>query len=93
MASPPSYSGVRALLGTLVEKGHLTHRSEGRAYVYSPTRPREAVGASALRRVIGAFFGGSAVEAAVALVQMEELSADELAALRAAVAQAEAEGW
>jgi hypothetical protein len=29
MADPPSYSAVRALMGTLVEKGHLSHRQAG----------------------------------------------------------------
>ncbi len=92
MADAPSYSAVRALLNTLVDKGHLQHRSEGRAYVYRPTRPREKAGVAALKRVVSAFFGGSVADAAVALVQLETLSDDELAGLRAAVAQAEQEG-
>jgi len=92
MTSPPSYSAVRALMNTLVDKGQLSHRQQGRAYVYTPVQPREEAAVSALRRVVSAFFGGSPAQAAVALVGLEELGAEELAALREAVERAEEEG-
>ena len=92
MVSAPSYSAVRALMNTLVDKGHLAHRQQGRAYVYTPLQAREEAALSALRRVVSAFFGGSPAQAAVALVGLEDLDPDELAALRQAVAQAEEDG-
>ena len=41
IADPPSYSTVRALLGVLTDKGHLTYSTDGPRYVYRPTTPRE----------------------------------------------------
>jgi len=92
MVDAPSYSAVRALMGTLVEKGHLVHERDGRRYLYRPTVSAEKASVSALQRVVTNFFGGSAVEAALALVSGADLDADELAALEAAVAKAKEEG-
>jgi predicted transcriptional regulator len=84
----PSYSAVRALMGTLVDKGHLVQARDGKRYVYSPTVPAEAASASALGRVVRTFFGGSPAQAALALVSGAELDDDELAALERAIAAA-----
>ncbi len=73
LADPPSYSSVRAAMGTLVRKGHLQTRTEGRAYLYRPVVEPVTARRSALRRVVENFFGGSPANAAVALI---ELSAD-----------------
>lgn len=88
----PSYSAVRALMGTLVEKGHLERSLDGRRYLYAPTVPLEDASSSALKRVVRTFFGGSAVEAAVALVSDASLAPDELEALEAAIRRAREEG-
>ena len=92
MNDAPSYSAVRALMGTLVDKGHLAHERDGRRYVYTPTVPQEQASASALHRVVTNFFGGSAVQAALALVSDKTLEPSELQALEAAIAQAREEG-
>jgi predicted transcriptional regulator len=92
MADAPSYSAVRALMGTLVEKGHLAHERDGRRYLYRPTVPAETASASALHRVVTNFFGGSAVEAALALVSEAELAPEELRALEDAIAKAREDG-
>src|ERR1700759_3070397 len=60
-----SRAAVRTFLRILEEKGHLTHRREGREYVFRPTRARKQVGQSAFRRVLDVFFSGS-LEKAVA---------------------------
>jgi len=92
MPSPPSYSAVRALIRTLVDKGHLTHVQQGRAYVYSAVQPVDHARTSALRRVMSAFFGGSAAKAAVALVELDTIDPADLRELKAAIARAEGEG-
>jgi predicted transcriptional regulator len=61
----PSRTAVRTMLGILEEKGHLKHTKRGREFVYEPTRPRQRVGQSVLRRVLETFFEGS-IEKAVA---------------------------
>lgn len=88
----PSYSAVRALMGTLVDKGHLITKRDGRRYLYSPTVPAEQASASALDRVVTNFFGGSKLQAALALVEDTALEPAELAALEAAIAQAREAG-
>ncbi|MFM2244913.1 MAG: hypothetical protein RL071_987 [Pseudomonadota bacterium] len=92
LPDPPSYSAVRALMGTLVEKGHLGHRQVGRRYVYAPQVPADDASASALKRLVQTFFGGSPARAALALVEDPGLAPDELAAIEAAIARARAEG-
>jgi predicted transcriptional regulator len=92
MADPPSYSAVRALMGTLVEKGHLSHRQAGRRYVYAPTVGADDASASALKRLVATFFGGSPARAAMALVAEPGLGPDELAALEAAITRAKEQG-
>jgi len=78
MPDPPSYSAVRALLRVLEEKACVRHEEENLHYVYRPTVPRDEAKRSALRHLIGTFFGGS-VEAAVStLVSGDELSKTEL---------------
>ena len=92
MVDAPSYSAVRALMGTLVEKGHLDQQRDGRRYLYSPSVPVEKASASALERVVRTFFGGSAADAALALVSEGGLDKGELEALEAAIARAREAG-
>ncbi|NQX89733.1 MAG: BlaI/MecI/CopY family transcriptional regulator [Halioglobus sp.] len=79
----PSYSSVRALLGILVNKGHLTHRSDGPRYLYSLAESRDKAQGSALKRLIRVFFGGSRAAAVIALLgeDGEQLSDEELETL------------
>ena len=41
LPDPPSYSAVRAILNTLVEKGHLRRKKTGKKFNYLPTLPRK----------------------------------------------------
>jgi predicted transcriptional regulator len=66
LPDPPTKTAVRTLLKILEDKGHLTHRTAGQTFIYSPSRAREHAGKSALRRVLEVFFGGS-LEQAVAV--------------------------
>ncbi|HEV8150821.1 MAG TPA: BlaI/MecI/CopY family transcriptional regulator [Gemmatimonadales bacterium] len=89
LPDPPTYTSVRGLLRVLLEKGHLTYQEEGRRYVYRPSTPRPAAGASSLRHVVRTFFDGSPVEAMAALLGSENrISEAELARLAELVAKA-----
>ncbi|MEZ4316252.1 MAG: BlaI/MecI/CopY family transcriptional regulator [Myxococcota bacterium] len=88
----PTYSAVRALMGTLVDKGQLTTQRDGRRYLYVPTVPADEARSSALQRVVTTFFSGSPLEAALALVSEASLDAAELATLEDAIAKAREEG-
>jgi len=94
LEDPPSRSSVRTFLTILEKRGHLRHKKVGKAYVYEPTRPRRAVGKSALQRVIDVFFGGSLEKAVTAhlLDPKTELSKEELRRLSKIVSEAKKKG-
>ncbi len=93
MHDAPSYNAVRALMGTLVDKGHLARERDGRRYVYAPTVPAGQAGSSALQRVVANFFDGSAARAAVALLRLDDAPDEaELAALEDAIRKAREAG-
>lgn len=87
LSDPPSYSAVRAMLVKLEAKGFIKHRAEGLRYVYSPTTSRATAQKKAVGQLMRVFFGGSASEAAAALLKQEQWSDDELEALRAQIEQ------
>lgn len=91
---PPSYSAVRAMLRTLEEKGHVTHREEGRAYVYAPTVRRDAARRSALTHLLKTFFDDSTESAVAALLDLKapKMDSAELARLEQLVRRAKREG-
>jgi predicted transcriptional regulator len=64
----PNYSTVRAQLGVLEQKGHVSHAEVGLRYVYSPIVPRNAVRQSALRHIVDTFFEGSTHKVVAALL-------------------------
>ncbi len=85
LSDPPSYSAVRAMLVKLEAKGFIKHRADGLRYVYSPTTSRATAQKKAVGRLMRVFFGGSASEAAAALLKQEQWSDAELEALRAQI--------
>lgn len=90
LPNPPTYTTVRGLLRVLVEKGHLRYQQEGRRYVYLPSTPRPAAGASSITHVVRTFFAGSPTDAMAALLgsQKPDISDAELARLAALIATA-----
>ena len=86
----PTYTTVRGLLRVLVEKGHLRHEQQGRQYVYFPSTPRPAAGASSITHVVKTFFSGSPADAMAALLgsERDRISDAELARLAELVAKA-----
>jgi predicted transcriptional regulator len=77
LASPPSYSAVRAMLRILEDKGHVHHEVDGPRYVYLPTIPHEQAKRSALRHVLDTFFQGSESQVMAALVDLSPKGLDE----------------
>lgn len=94
MPAPPSYSAVRAQLRTLEEKGHLRHEEVGMRYVYVPKVRPEQARMTALTHLVDTFFGGSAADAASALLDpaSASLSESELDRLAKLIEQARREG-
>lgn len=94
LTDPPSYSAVRATLNILVAKKQAQFRQDGPRYVYTPAIPSDTARVAAIRHVINTFFGGSAEDAAVALLQLADtrLPADAIERLTRAVQRARKEG-
>jgi BlaI family penicillinase repressor len=87
LSDPPSYSAVRAMLAKLLAKGVIKHRAEGLRYVYSPVASRSTAQKKAVSQLMRVFFGGSASQAAAALLKQESWSDEELESLRNEIEQ------
>ena len=85
LTDPPTYSAVRAMLVKLEAKGVIKHRAEGLRYVYSPVTSRTAAQKKAVSQLMRVFFGGSASDAATALIKQEKWTDEELDALRSEI--------
>ena len=70
LPDPPSYSAVRALLGILEEKGHVSYRRQGRAYYYSPTVSQTKAARTALKHVVRTFFDDSIEQTVATLLSL-----------------------
>ncbi|MBF6507776.1 BlaI/MecI/CopY family transcriptional regulator [Nocardia farcinica] len=84
-----AYTTVKTVMERLVVKGFLARRKEGRQYVYWPARPRaeveQAVAAEQVRQLVDGF-GDLAVANFVRAVRED---ADQLAQVRALLAEIE----
>ena len=94
LADPPSYSSVRTMIRLLESKGLLSHRQDGKRYVYKAIQSREAASKSALRKLMDVFFAGSATDAVAAIldVSSESLEPGDLDRMAKLIRQAKAEG-
>jgi len=81
---------VRTLLERMEEKGWITHREEGRTFLYSAARPRQATIGQKVREVVETVCGGSAEALVTALLDYRGLSSGELERIRRMLAQARA---
>jgi BlaI family transcriptional regulator, penicillinase repressor len=77
-----AYTTVLSAMQKLEKRGWLRHREEGRAYIYLPTRSREEESKSSLRKFIATVFGGDPLVLFQHLLDDEELSSTDLAALK-----------
>ena len=94
LPDPPVAAAVRTLLRILEEKGHLRHEKDGPRHVYFPTTPRSVAQRSAVRHLIGTFFGGSRSAAVAALLDESDrpLSSEEREQIASAIQRLRADG-
>ena len=60
---------VRTILRRLEEKGYVTHRVEGRTYIYRGLERPEKAAVSAIRQLLDRFCGGSVEQLLVGMVR------------------------
>jgi BlaI family transcriptional regulator, penicillinase repressor len=82
LPEPLHDSTVRTLLRVLETKGYLRHEARGKAYVYRATVQRKKAQGRALRSVLMRFFGGSAEDLVMRLIEDEGITSEQLDALR-----------
>jgi BlaI family transcriptional regulator, penicillinase repressor len=69
---------VRTLLRRLEQKGYLSHRVEGRAFIYHATEPARSLAARAVRQIVDRLCEGSVEELVSGMVDAKVLSNREL---------------
>ncbi len=89
----PGYSGVRAMLRVLEEKGHVKHQADGLKYVYLPTVARDKAKRSAVKHLLDTIFGGSPEQIVAALLDVSatQLTREELDRMAAMIEKAKRE--
>jgi BlaI family transcriptional regulator, penicillinase repressor len=78
----PAYTTILSVMQKLEKAGWLTHRAEGRSYVYLPSRSRQEAGATSLRSFIDGVFCGDRLLLFQHLLADESLSDEDLKALK-----------
>lgn len=73
---------VRTLLERMESKGWVTHREEGRTFVYSAARPREESIGRKVREIVDTLCGGSPETLVAALLDFRGLRPGELERIR-----------
>ena len=83
---------VATLLSRLEKRGVLSHRKQGRQYVYKPLISRKDVRRSKIRELTETLFEGDPTELIHHLVRSRDTDAEDLARIKAMIAEAEAAG-
>ena len=86
---PIAYNTVLTTMRILEQKGYVSHKEEGRAYVYSPLVEREEAAQSAVGLLLNRFFGNKSAELALRLIENERPGEAELQRLKTLIEQYE----
>jgi BlaI family transcriptional regulator, penicillinase repressor len=71
-------STIRTILRRLQEKGYVTHRTEGKAFVYSGVEKPRNVAVRAVRQILDKFCDGSLEQLLTGMVENEAVDRAEL---------------
>ena len=81
----PAYTTVLSSLQKLEKAGWVSHRAEGKSYIYLPTRSREEAGARSLNRFVNHVFNGDPLLMFQHLIRESQLSDEDLEELRSMI--------
>jgi predicted transcriptional regulator len=76
------YNSVMTIIRVLERKNHLTHREDGRTYIYRATVDPARARTKVLKHLVQQVFGGSASSLVLNLVETGELTPADLDAIR-----------
>jgi predicted transcriptional regulator len=82
-----AYTTVSTMLRKMEARGLITHRTEGRSFVYRPKIPAEAVSRSMIDHLVDRMFEGNLTAAVNHLLTTREVSREQLKALEQLIAE------
>lgn len=85
--SPLAYTSVLTTVRILEQKGYVTHRQEGRAFLYSACVAEQEASRSEVRHVLQRFFGNSRERLLLSLLGDDEITPEELRRIKEAIAR------
>jgi predicted transcriptional regulator len=80
-----AYNSVLTTIRILEKKGYVSHRQEGRAFIYSACMEQDDASKVEVRHVLQRFFGNSREKLLLSLLGDEEITPAELQRLRNAI--------
>ena len=86
-----AYTTVQTMLNVLLRKNKVKRVQEGRAYRYRPAVSRERATGTAMTDMVKRMFGGSGEALLMAMVDTQQISAEELARIARKLAAAESQ--
>ena len=87
-----AYTTILTLMRILKVKGYLSTRKEGRAFVFAPKVDRNTVARKAVHQLLSKFFAGSPSELVLSFLREEELTPEELDAIKQKILDSEGGG-
>ena len=85
---PLAYTSVLTTIRVLETKGYVTHRQEGRAFLYSAAVQEHEASRSEISHLLSRFFGNSRERLLLSLLGDAEIDPDELRRLKQAIVDA-----
>src|ERR1700741_1662478 len=82
-----AYTSVLTTIRILETKGYVTHRQDGRAFLYSSCIGEQEASRSEVRHVLQRFFGNSREKLLLSLLGDEEITSEELRRLKEAISE------
>lgn len=86
---PLAYNTVLTTMRILENKGYIRHTKAGRAFVYEPLVQRAQASANAIRHLVNRFFGGSAGQLVMNLLEDDQLAAKEIERIKKRIDQSD----
>jgi BlaI family transcriptional regulator, penicillinase repressor len=80
--NPPAYNTVQTMMRILERKGFVSHRKDGRAFVFHALVDEAHARKHAIRHVLDRFFDNSPGSLVLSLLEHEDVPASELRQLR-----------
>ena len=77
-----AYTTILTLMRILKTKGYLSSRKEGRAFVFVPRVDRDTAARKAVDQLLTKFFSGSPSELVLSFLREEEITPEELDAIK-----------